>query len=168
MFSGPTTKQSTVDIALNKTKSYPLRDYALVQWTETGNKHIWFLIETDAKEKRIRDRGIGGWWVSGCFRHSDLRQEEKHLGSNLNVGKKMALGKSTENSSKKKSTIHREKRLRLSKGWCPFPRKNQWVEGDGVKEARRGLDQARSCRIWSGVWILEFGSHLPMVSLWRM
>lgn len=61
MFSGPTTKQSTVDIALNKTKSYPSRDYALVQWIETGNKHIRFLVETDAKEKKIRDRVIGGW-----------------------------------------------------------------------------------------------------------
>ena len=31
-----------------------------------------------------------GGVVSGYFRHSDCRQEE-HLGSHLNVGKKMAL-----------------------------------------------------------------------------
>lgn len=46
-----------------------------------------------------------GGVVSGYFRHSDYRQGE-HLGSHLNVGKKMALGTSTEDSSKKRSTIY--------------------------------------------------------------
>lgn len=53
--------------------------------------------------------GVMGVWVggmvSGYFRHSDRRQEE-YLGSDWNIGKKMALGKSTEDSSKKRGTMY--------------------------------------------------------------
>lgn len=55
-----------------------------------------------------------GGVVSGYFRHGDPEQEED-LGSNLNAGKKTALGKATENSSKKKTTVYGD--LSQQKAW---------------------------------------------------
>lgn len=103
-----------------------------------------------------------GGVVSGYFRHGDPEQEED-LGLNLNAGKKTALGKSTENSSKKKTTVYGD--LSQRKVWTiqrmkRTPKKpvsrGRWSQR-GRQRARSGRILLAMVRSWDfRIWISSY------------